>query len=156
AAYARHATQLDRVVQAARGNRDATLRVRDGAFTTDQRRYSYLLGARNAAWAGHILTIDGVPAVVSTMAIVPSVGANVLHGKPHMMVSVVRMDRDFMYGVGRTLLMPDLVLSAHASTARGVVSERFQADDGAPIGYLSWTPKRPGQALLMFILPLVV
>jgi diguanylate cyclase (GGDEF)-like protein len=156
AAYARHAAQLNRVVQAARGNRDATLRVRDSAFTSDQRRYSYLLGARNAAWAGHILTIDGVPAVVSTMAIVPSVDANVLHGRPHMMVSVVRMDRDFMYSVGRTLLMPDLALSTEPSTARGVISERFEADDGTPIGYLTWTPKRPGQALLMFILPLVM
>jgi len=155
AAYARHASQLNRVVQAARGNRDASLRVRDGAFTSDQRRYSYLLGARNARWAGHILTIDGVPAVVSTMAIVPSVDANVLHGRPHMMVSVMRMDRDFMFHVGRTLLMPDLTLSAHPSTARGVISERFEADDGAPIGYLSWTPKRPGEALLVFILPLV-
>jgi diguanylate cyclase (GGDEF)-like protein len=156
ASYARHASQLDRVVQAARGNRDATLRVRDSAFTSDQRRYSYLLGARNARWAGHILTIDDAPAVVSTMAIVPSVDASVLHGRPHMMVSVVRMDRDFMFGVGRTLLMPDLALSAQPSTAPGVVSERFEADDGTPIGYLSWTPKRPGQALLMFILPLVV
>jgi diguanylate cyclase (GGDEF)-like protein len=156
AAYARHAAQLDRVVQAARGARDATLRVRDGAFTADQRRYSYLLGARNARWAGHILTIDGVPAVVSTMAIVPSVDADVLQGRPHMMVSIVRMDRDFVFHVGRTLLMPDLALSARPSTTHGAVSERFEADDGAPIGYLSWTPKRPGQALLVFILPLVV
>jgi diguanylate cyclase (GGDEF)-like protein len=155
AAFALHADVLDQAVAGARGTRNPALRVRDSAFTADQQRYSYLLGARNAGWAGHILTLDGVPAVVSAMAIVPSVDADILDGEPHLMVSVVRMDEDFMVSVGRTLLMPDLTLSAAPSTANGVVSERFLADDGQPLGYLSWTPKRPGQSLLVFVLPMV-
>lgn len=155
AAFMVHADVLNHVVQGARRNRNPTLRVRDSAFTADQQRYSYLLGARNAGWAGHILTLDDVPAVVSAMAIVPSVDGALLNGEPHLMVSVVRMDEDFMVSVGRTLLMPDLTLSSEPSTARGVVSELFLADDGRPLGYLSWTPKRPGQSLLMFVLPMV-
>jgi diguanylate cyclase (GGDEF)-like protein len=154
-AYVRHAAVLDEVVRAARGERDNGLRLRDGAFTADQERYSYLLGARNAGWAGHILTVDGVPAVVSAMAIVPSVDASTLRGEPHLMVSVVRMDEDFMVSVGRTLLMPDLALTSQRSTDPGIVSEPFLADDGEPLGYLSWTPKRPGQSLLIFVLPMV-
>ena len=63
------------------------------------------------------------------------------------MVSVVRMDEDFMVSVGRTLLMPDLSLTSERSTDPGIVSEPFLADDGEPLGYLSWTPKRPGQSL---------
>mgnify|MGYP000976905651 CR=1 FL=1 len=31
----------------------------------------------------------------------------------------------------------------------------FRADDGAEVGRLAWEPRRPGQTLLMFILPLV-
>jgi diguanylate cyclase (GGDEF)-like protein len=155
AAYAVRAGVLDQVVRAARGQGNGDLRVRDGAFTSDQERYSYLLGARNAGWSGHILMVDGEPAVVSAMAIVPSVDADVLVGEPHLMVSIVRMDEDFMYSVGRTLLMTDLSLSGAPASAEGVVSEPFLADDGAPIGYLNWTPRRPGRTLLVFILPMV-
>ncbi len=83
-----------------------------------RQRYSFLLGARDAGWAGHILTVDGEPAVVSAMAIVPSVDANVLQGEPHLMVSVVKIDEDFMVGVGRTLLMPDLTVVSRATNAQ--------------------------------------
>ncbi|GAN00334.1 diguanylate cyclase/phosphodiesterase [alpha proteobacterium U9-1i] len=154
--YSRHADVLGQVVAAARGNRDPSLRVRDGAFTADQARYSFLLGAQSAGWAGHILTVDGVPAVVTAMTIVPMVDANVLQGRPHMMVSVVKIDEDFMVGVGRTLLTPDLAVSQRPSVQNGVVSRPFLADDGAPLGHLTWTPRRPGQPLLLFVLPLVV
>jgi diguanylate cyclase (GGDEF)-like protein len=51
--------------------------------------------------------------------------------------------------------MPDLSFSTAPSTAEGVVSKSFGADDGTPLGYLNWTPRRPGQSLLFFILPLV-
>src|SRR5690606_34392522 len=117
AAFANHARELNQVIRGARGDRDPALRVRDSAFTADQQRYSYLLGARNAGWAGQIFTVEGIPAVVSAMAIVPSVDANILNGEPHLMVSVVRMDEDFMVSVGRTLLMPDLELTAEPSRA---------------------------------------
>jgi len=154
-AFSRRANILDGVVRAARGDADPNLRVRDGAFTADQQRYSFLLGASNASWSGHILMVGGEPAVVSAMAIVPSVDAEVLRGRPHLMVSIVHMDEDFMAAVGRTLLMPDLRLSRRPISESGAVSQRFGADDGAPIGYLTWTPRRPGDFLLLFILPLV-
>ncbi len=154
AAYSRRSHVLEQVVRAARGA-GSGLRVRDGAFTADQQRYSNLLGASNAGWSGHILRVDGAPAVVSAMAIVPSVDASVLKGEPHLMVSVLRMDEDFMAAVGRTLLMPDLTLTADNAAANGAVSTPLLADDGTPIGYLSWTPRKPGQSLLLFILPLV-
>jgi diguanylate cyclase (GGDEF)-like protein len=154
-AYSRRANVLDQVVRGARGQRDEGLRLRDAAFTADQQRYSFLLGAEDASWSGHILTVGGQPAVVSAMAIVPSVDAEVLVGEPHLMVSIVHMDEDFMAAVGRTLLMPDLTLSSGPLGLDGVVSEPFLADDGTPIGYLNWTPRQPGNFLLFFILPLV-
>jgi diguanylate cyclase (GGDEF)-like protein len=153
-AYAERAQVLDHVVHGARGGR-SELRARDGAFTADQQRYANLLGAADAGWSGHILMVDGAPAVVSAMAIVPSVDAGVLRGDPHLMVSVLRMDSDFMAAVGRTLLMPDLTLLASPSPVQGTVSKPLLADDGSAMGYLSWTPRRPGQSLLLFLLPLV-
>jgi diguanylate cyclase (GGDEF)-like protein len=53
------------------------------------------------------------------------------------------------------LLIPDLNLSQEARRPGGALSEPFAADDGAPMGYLAWTPRRPGRSLLLFILPLV-
>jgi diguanylate cyclase (GGDEF)-like protein len=155
AVFARHAGVLNEVISGARGVRNLDLRVRDGAFTADQARYSYLLGASNAGWSAHILTVDGVPAVVSAMAIVPSVDANALVGEPHLMVSVVRIDEEFMMAVGRTLLMPDLSFSPAPAQQSGFVSVAFHADDGRLLGYLNWTPRQPGRSLLLFILPLV-
>ncbi|MBY0564220.1 MAG: EAL domain-containing protein [Hyphomonadaceae bacterium] len=154
-AYARRAAVLEHVVMAARGFQDPSLRLRDAAFTADQQRYSFLLGASNASWSGHIFVVDGQPAVVSAMAIVPSVDASVLEGAPHLMVSIVRMDEDFMASVGRTLLMPDLRMSPTSDIAEGSVAQPFFADNGVANGYLTWTPRRPGKALLLFILPLV-
>jgi diguanylate cyclase (GGDEF)-like protein len=154
-AFARRQSVLHGVVWAARGAPDASLRVRDSAFTEDQERYSFLLGARDASWSGHILSVDGAPAVVSAMAIVPSVDASVLQGDPHLMVSVVRIDDAFMEAVGRTLLMPDLRLTTAPPVGEHLASVSFEADDGTPLGYLSWTPKRPGRSLLMFVLPMV-
>jgi diguanylate cyclase (GGDEF)-like protein len=153
--FSRRANVLMEVVRGARGQRDPTLRVRDGAFTADQARYSFLLGASNAGWSSQILMVGGEPAVVSVMAIVPSVDASVLRGRPHLMVSVVRIDEAFLERVGRTLLMPDLTLTSAPHSDAGRATEQFLADDGAPIGYLTWTPKRPGQALLVFVLPMV-
>lgn len=155
AAFARHAGVLNQVILSARGAPNPDLTLRDGAFTADQQRYSYLLGASNAGWSGHILPVNGAPAVVSAMAIVPSVDASTLVGAPHLMVSVVRMDEDFMFSVGRTLLIRDLTLAREPSAARGTLSQPFFADDGSPAGYLVWTPRQPGRTLLLFILPLV-
>ncbi len=154
-AFRRREEVLRGVVWAARGTPDSSLRVRDGTFTEDQERYSFLLGARNAGWSGHILSVDGAPAVVSAMAIVPSVDAEVLVGEPHLMVSVVRVDPAFMEAVGRTLLMPDLRFSSSPPTDSNLAATPFVADDGTMLGYLSWTPKRPGHALLAFVLPMV-
>jgi diguanylate cyclase (GGDEF)-like protein len=154
-AYGHREEVLRGVVWAARGTPDARLHVRDSAFTEDQERYSFLLGARDAGWSGHILAVDGAPAVVSAMAIVPSVDASVLVGEPHLMVSVVRIDEEFMEAVGRTLLMPDLRFSTAPPVDGDLAAAPFVADDGTPLGYLSWTPKRPGHSLLVFVLPMV-
>lgn len=155
AAYNLHREMFDQIVGEARSGPDETLRRRDRVFEESQGNYSALLGASFGRWAGHIMSVDGEPAVVTAISIVPNLDANLLHGEPHLLMSVVKIDEAFMGQVGGSLLIPDLALSNTASRGSGVLLEAFVADDGEPMGYLSWTPRQPGRSLLLFILPLV-
>ncbi len=154
-AYAARAEVLDQIVAEARGGADGHLRQRDRAFAESQSNYSALLGASFGRWAGHIMSVDGEPAVVAAITIVPNLDANLLQGEPHLLLSVVRIDEGFMAQVGNSLLISDLSLAQEANPSGRVLSEAFVADDGAPVGFLTWTPKKPGQTLLMFVLPMV-
>jgi diguanylate cyclase (GGDEF)-like protein len=156
AAYANHREVLDQIVAEARqGTGNNTLRRRDRAFVESQGNYSALLGASFGRWAGHIMTVDGEPAVVAALSIVPNLDPNLLQGEPHLLLSVVKIDDAFMAQVGSSLLIPDLTLSQTPKRTNGALSEAFTADDGSAMGYLNWTPRRPGRSLLLFILPLV-
>jgi diguanylate cyclase (GGDEF)-like protein len=154
-AYANRSAVLDQIVAEARGGANGALRRRDQAFVESQGNYQALLGASFGRWAGHIMSVDGQPAVVAALSIVPNLDAGLLDGEPHLLLSVVRIDEAFMSEVGGSLLMPDLSISTAPVTANGALSEAFLADDRAPVGYVNWTPRRPGRTLLLFILPLV-
>jgi len=154
-AYAAHREVWDQIVTEARRGADGHLRRRDTAFVESQGNYSALLGASFGRWAGHIMMVDGEPAVVAALSIVPNLDANLLRGEPHLLLSVVKIDQAFMTEVGGSLLLPDLSISPQATQRGGLVTERFSADDGEPVGHISWTPRRPGQSLLLFILPMV-
>ncbi|MEZ6023431.1 MAG: EAL domain-containing protein [Hyphomonadaceae bacterium] len=155
AAYANHQEVLDQIVAEARRGADGSLRRRDQAFVESQGNYSALLGASFGRWAGHIMNVDGAPAVVAALSIVPNLDAGLLQGEPHLLLSIVHIDEPFVADVGSSLLIPDLTISTTPITEGGVLSEPFGADDGANVGYLNWTPRRPGRSLLLFILPLV-
>src|SRR5262249_38216260 len=114
------------------------------------------LGATHAGWSGHILNMDGSAAVASAITIVPNVDPSLLHGAPYMMVSVVRINPAFIKEIGSALLLPDLTLNTRPRDEGALTSETFNADDGAPLGFITWTTKRPGETLLVFVLPLVI
>ncbi|MGE3143793.1 MAG: putative bifunctional diguanylate cyclase/phosphodiesterase, partial [Hyphomonadaceae bacterium] len=154
-AYARHQRAFDAIVAEARRDARSGLRTRDYGFEADQENYRELLGARLARWTGHILSLDGTPAIVSAITIVPNLDATLLRGTPYMLVSVVRIDNGFLHDIGKSLLLPDLTLSAHPGRGGALASEDFVADDGSPLGYMTWTTRRPGQRIIVFILPLV-
>ena len=80
----------------------ARLRRRDRAFVESQGNYSALLGASFGRWAGHIMSVDGEPAVVAALSIVPNLDANLLQGEPHLLLSVVQ-DRRGLHGRSRRL-----------------------------------------------------
>ncbi len=111
---------------------------------------------QKARWAGHILSIDGKPAFVAAITILPNIDMSLLKGEPNLLVSLIFIDGDYVSDVGRSLLLPDLQLTRTANRSSERVSDPVDADDGARMGFLSWTTGRPGRVLTNTILPLVI
>ncbi len=154
--FERRRSAVEAVIVEARGGGLSSLRTRPDMFSDSQTNYRVLAGVLSVArWAGHIVSVDGRPAVVAALTIVPNVDMSLLKGTPNLLISVVYIDDDFVSEIGRTLLLPDLALSPKAAERAGAVSEAFVGDDGSPAGFLSWTTRRPGHVLLTIILPLV-
>ncbi|MGC2625214.1 MAG: EAL domain-containing protein, partial [Candidatus Udaeobacter sp.] len=129
---------------------------RPDSFSELQSNYRKLAGAVEVArWAGHIISLDGQPAIIAALTIVPNVNMSLLKGTPNLLVSITYIDQPFISEIGRSLLLNDLTLLSSPVRRYGVVSEPFAVDDGGTAGYLSWTTRRPGQVLLTIILPLV-
>jgi diguanylate cyclase (GGDEF)-like protein len=134
----------------------SNLRTRPDTFSESQSNYRILAGGGQAArWAGHIVSVHGRPAIVAGMTIVPNIKTDLLKGTPNLLVGIKYIDEAFISEIGRSLLLTDLKLAPEPAKAEQVVSEPFVGDDDIPIGYLSWTARRPGQILLTIILPLV-
>jgi hypothetical protein len=114
AAYNAHRAIFDQIVTEARRGADNSLRRRDQKFGESQGNYSALLGASFGRWAGHIMSVDGEPAVVTTISIVPNLDAGLLQGEPHLLLSVVKIDEAFMAQVGGSLLIAGSELVARA------------------------------------------
>jgi diguanylate cyclase (GGDEF)-like protein len=155
-AFFKRARALSNVIEEARGGTATKLRQRPDIFGASQGSYNTLSGAvERAQWSGHIVAIDGRPAVVAALTIVPNVNMDTLKGVPHLLISVVYVDDAFVADVGRSLLLDDLGLKAIGKAAGGKVAKTFVTDDGAQVGALQWTTRRPGQVLLTTIMPLV-
>jgi len=122
-------------------------------FYETKNRYDVLTGVQVARWAGHIVSVDGRPAVVAGMTIVPNIDMGLLQGTPNLLLSITYIDEEFISQIGRSLLLPDLALGQ--TPIQGAVSEPFLSDDGVQEEYLSWTSRQPGRVLLTIILPLV-
>jgi diguanylate cyclase (GGDEF)-like protein len=132
-----------------------TLTSRPNTFNETQDNYRFLTGVQIARWAGHVMPVDGRPAVVASMTIVPNIDMSVLKGTPNLLISITYIDAEFASQIGHSLLLNDLELTPQPAKADGMVSIPFIGDDQTPLGYLTWTTRRPGQVLLTIILPLV-
>ncbi len=135
---------------------ESSLRARPDTFSSLQSNYRILAGGGSAArWAGHIVTIEGRPAVVSAMTIVPNIEMSLLKGTPNLLVDIEYIDESLISEIGRSLLLSDFKLTPEPARGDALVSEPFTGDDNILIGYLDWATRRPGQVLLTIILPLV-
>ena len=154
-AFERRRPELDAVIAEIRRDDRSKLTARPDMLSESKGGYRVLTGVQVARWAGHIVSIDGRPAVVAGMTIVPNIDPTLLKGTPNLLLSITYIDEAFISDVGHSLLLADLTLAPQASKTDGIVTQAFVGDDGIPVGFLSWTTKRPGQVLLTIILPLV-
>jgi diguanylate cyclase (GGDEF)-like protein len=155
-AFEQRRAAVEQVIVEARGGERTKLKRRPDSFNELQGHYRKLAGVLEVArWAGHIISVDGRPAVIAALTIVPNVDMSLLKGTPNLLVSITYIDQAFVSDIGRSLLLNDLALISSPALRDGVVSEAFVVDDGATAGYLSWTTRRPGHVLLTIILPLV-
>jgi diguanylate cyclase (GGDEF)-like protein len=154
-AFERRRPELDALIAEIRRDDRSKLKARPDMLTESGGGYRVLTGFRVARWAGHIVSIDGRPAVVAGMTIVPNIDPTLLKGTPNLLLSITYIDEAFISEVGHSLLLADLTLAPQASKIDGIVSQAFVGDDGISVGFLNWTSRRPGRVLLTIILPLV-
>jgi diguanylate cyclase (GGDEF)-like protein len=154
-AFEKRRPELDALIDEIRNEDHSKLAARPDMLAESKGGYRVLVGVQVARWAGHIVSIDGRPAVVAGMTIVPNIDPTLLKGTPNLLLSITYIDEAFINDVGHSLLLPDLSLTPKAATGDGIVSEPFVGDDHIPVGYLNWSTRRPGQVLLTIILPLV-
>ena len=65
------------------------LSTRPELFTELQSNYRKLAGVLEVArWAGHIISVDGQPAVIAALTIVPNVNMSLLKGTPNLLLSI--------------------------------------------------------------------
>ncbi len=155
AAFEQRRPALEAVIAEIRKGEHSRLESRPNTFSEAQGEYKVLTGVQIARWAGHIIPVDGRPAVVSAMTIVPNINMDLLKGTPNLFVSITYIDAAFTSQIGHSLLLDDLRLTPKPAKADGMVSMPFFGDDHAAMGYLTWTTRRPGHVLLTIILPLV-
>jgi diguanylate cyclase (GGDEF)-like protein len=153
--FEKRRSELGSLINEIRNDDHSKLAARPDMLAESKGGYRVLVGVQVARWAGHIVSIDGRPAVVAGMTIVPNIDPTLLKGTPNLLLSVTYIDEAFINDVGHSLLLPDLSLTAKAATGDGIVSEPFIGDDHIPVGYLNWSTRRPGQVLLTIILPMV-
>jgi diguanylate cyclase (GGDEF)-like protein len=155
--FERRRPTLAALIEEIRTGTPTTLKTRPDAFAAQQSNYRVLGGVLHSArWAGHIISVDGHPAVVAALTIVPNVNMDLLRGDPNLLISITFIDDPFISEIGSSLLLDDLTMSASPETRAGMVTKPYFGDDGILAGNLTWTTKRPGQVLLTIILPLVI
>jgi diguanylate cyclase (GGDEF)-like protein len=106
--------------------------------------------------AGTIVTIDGVPSIVSAITIAPNVTKSISLDVPFILVSIVPIGQNLFDRIGASLLINDLKMMPVKNGAPAHNIKPLYTDDGAMPAELVWTRPNPGRLLLTSILPLVL
>lgn len=96
--------------------------------------------------------IDGAPAMVSAMAIVPDEEEVVLpEGAPFILVAARALDREMVRDLNSQLAFEDITFSHQAGGKVPVVTA-----SGKPVGSFSWESAHPGSHIWEAVVPVVV
>lgn len=108
----------------------------------------YLTSGR-AVHDAHLLKLQGRPAAVSAMMIVPEDDdIEQAPGSEYLLVSVRFLDGSFIHQLSEQNLIEDLRFSQNSGALTGEVSVPLRSDEGNLIGYFIWRPELPGTTIL--------
>lgn len=103
-----------------------------------------------------LMTVDGRPAVVSAMLIVPHTEEfETLPGEGYVHVSVQFLDGSFVDGIADRLLLEGARFVRVGEADPGMSSVAIRNSRGEAIGELQWLPDEPGTKILAAVLPAV-
>jgi diguanylate cyclase (GGDEF)-like protein len=101
--------------------------------------------------------IEGRPALVSVMALVPHSGAVVQEpGTESLIASVRFLDASFLTEMSEDYILNGVRFSRTGDIAPNEQSYTFTNDAGITIGHFVWTPRLPGAKILSDVLPVLV
>lgn len=134
------------------------------ATLTAQLRESIAAGALDTYEAGNsriprvedIGIVDGRPAIVSVMPLVPhSKDIVQARGTEFLIASVRFLDSSFVKDLAESYLLDGVRFSRAADVAPNEQSYPLKARSGEVIGSFVWTPKLPGTSILQEVLPVL-
>ncbi|AXS40848.1 diguanylate cyclase [Breoghania sp. L-A4] len=99
--------------------------------------------------------IDGIPALVSAMAIVPDDGTVALpEGPPVVLISAKYIDAELLSDLSGQLAFPNLTFQG-PELQRRVAHHFVTAADGARIGAFVWDARPPGSHIWTIVIPVI-
>ncbi|GAA0782899.1 diguanylate cyclase [Roseibium denhamense] len=101
--------------------------------------------------------VDGQPAIVSTMPILPDEGLVQLDGPyPSILINAVYLDDDWLQDVNSQLAFNDFRFTEGPPEKRQPYHYVVASADGSAVGYFRWDHSKPGRNIWYAALPLVL
>ncbi|WP_196263609.1 bifunctional diguanylate cyclase/phosphodiesterase [Microvirga terrestris] len=125
------------------------------AHVIDPARASYLKTG-HAIHDAHLLELNGRPAAVSVMKIIPeSEDVPYPHGREFLLLGIRFLDGSFITQLSEQNLIDGLRFSNTDTPQLGEVSVPVKSDVGHLIGYFIWNPDLPGDRVLRSVGPVM-
>lgn len=124
---------------------------RDGKFSTLEASEDQLAGASQLKAGANLLWLSGQAAVVSAMTVTPTHDLKLIQFRPPIILSVIYLTPERLQLMGSDVNITGLRLIKGDDGLIPIV-----ADDGTPIGSLTWMPQHPGKAFLTVLLPVIL
>lgn len=103
-----------------------------------------------------LAVVKGHPAIISIEPIVSDTGdVRQEPGTEYLHVALRYLDGTFLDDVRQKYLFEDLRFSWISDTAFGEAVEPLMSKTGQSVGYLNWSPFRPGSAVMSFMVPVL-
>jgi diguanylate cyclase (GGDEF)-like protein len=111
------------------------------------------LTSGKAKYDAHLLELEGRPAAVSAMQIVPDTDGAAQPAQQFLLVSIRFLDGSFLSTLSQRNMIDSLRFSLSPATISGEVSVPVDSDEGKRIGYFVWRPELPGTAVMRVLGP---